>query len=245
MKVAVFGATSAIAQATARRFAADGADLALIGRSQERLDAVKSDLSVRGAKRVETFVADLAALDEHEALIERVWTQMDGLDAVLIAHGTLGDQPSSQANAAIMLHELTTNALSAMSLLTILANRFETRGTGCLAVITSVAGDRGRRSNYVYGSAKAALTTFSSGLRARFANSNVKVVTIKPGFVDTPMTAHITKKGPLFASPAAVGGRIYEAMLKGEDVVYVPWFWRPIMTAIVLLPERIFKKLKF
>src|SRR5581483_7706462 len=123
----------------------------------------------------------------------------------------------------VMLQEMTTNALSYLSLLTLLANRFERQRSGCIAVISSVAGERGRGSNYVYGSAKTAVTAFTSGLRARLSKSGISVVTIKPGFVDTPMTAGI-KKNALFAKPDAVGRRIYEAMLKGEDVVYVPRF---------------------
>jgi decaprenylphospho-beta-D-erythro-pentofuranosid-2-ulose 2-reductase len=130
-----------------------------------------------------------------------------------------------------------------MALMTLLANRFEEQRAGCIAVISSVAGDRGRGSNYVYGSAKAAVTAFSAGLRARMTKAGVSVVTVKPGFVDTPMTAAV-KKGPLFAKPDKVGKRIYEAMLKGEDVVYVPWFWSPIMLIIRSVPERIFKKTK-
>ena len=136
------------------------------------------------------------------------------------------------------------DALSYMSLLTLLGNAFEARRFGCIAVISSVAGDRGRASNYVYGSAKAAVSAFTSGLRARLSKAGVKVVTIKPGFVDTPMTSHL-KKGPLVAPPEKVGRRIYTAMLKGEDSVYTPWFWGPIMQVVRALPEPVFKRLKF
>jgi short-subunit dehydrogenase len=154
----------------------------------------------------------------------------------------LGDQKQSQADANIMLAELQTNAISYLSLMTWLANYFEAQKRGCLAVISSVAGDRGRGSNYVYGAAKGAVSLFAQGQRNRLSKSGVTVVTIKPGFVDTPMTAHL-KKNPLFASPAVVGRRIYAAMLKGESVVYVPWFWQWIMLLIRSIPESIFKKL--
>jgi len=225
----------------ARDFARDRAEILLVGRNPERLEIVRDDLLVRGAHSAEVLVADLADLSGHPRLIEEAVDRLGGLDAVLVAHGTLGDQKQSEANVDVMLQEMTTNALSYLSLLTILANRFEQQRSGCIAVISSVAGERGRGSNYVYGSAKAAVTAFTSGLRSRLAKSGVSVVTVKPGFVDTPMTAGI-KKNALFAQPSTVGRRIYEAMLKGEDVVYVPRFWAPVMLAIRLLPERLMKR---
>jgi short-subunit dehydrogenase len=244
LRLAVFGGTSAIAAETAKCFAADKADMVLIGRNEGRLQSVSADLLARGARRVETVVADLAALSDHERVVEQAWSALGGLDAVLIAHGTLGDQKRSEASTEFMLQEMTTNALSYMSLLTLLANRFEAQRAGCIAVISSVAGDRGRASNYVYGSAKAAVSAFTSGLRARLAKTGVSVVTVKPGFVDTPMTAGV-KKGPLFAKPDKVGKRIYEAMLKGESTVYTPYFWSFIMQGVRALPEPVFKRLKF
>lgn len=243
MKILILGATSAIAQETAKCFAADGADLVLVGRNAERLTQIGDDLKVRGAQQVTSIVADLADLSGHEKLIQEASEKFGGLDAVLLAHGTLGDQPKSEADVNEMLRQMNTNALSWMSLLTILGNYFEQKRGGCICVISSVAGERGRSSNYVYGSAKAAVTSFTSGLRNRLSKAGVSVVTIKPGFVDTPMAANV-KKGPLMAKPDKVGRRIYEAMLKGEDVVYIPWFWAPIMQVIRSVPERVFKKMK-
>jgi short-subunit dehydrogenase len=243
LKILILGATSAIAQETAKCFAGDGADLVLVGRNGERLSQIGDDLKVRGAHQVASIVADLDDLPNHQALITEAAEKFGGLDAVLLAHGSLGDQPKSQADVQETLQQFTTNALSWISLLTILGNYFEQRRSGCICVISSVAGERGRGSNYVYGSAKAAVTAFSSGLRARLAKVGVSVVTIKPGFVDTPMTVHV-KKGPLMAKADKTGRRIYEAMLKGEDVVYVPWFWAPIMQVIRAVPERVFKKTK-
>jgi short-subunit dehydrogenase len=243
LKVLILGATSAIAQETAKCFAADGADLVLVGRDATRLQQIGDDLKVRGAANVASIVADLAELEGHEKLLQEATEKLGGLDAVLIAHGTLGDQQRSQSETQEMLEQMRTNALSYMSLLTLLANQLEKQRAGCIAVISSVAGDRGRGSNYVYGAAKAAVTAFTSGLRNRLSKAGVSVVTIKPGFVDTPMTAGV-RKGPLFAKPDKVGRRIYEAMLKGEDVVYVPWFWAPVMGVVKAVPERVFKRLK-
>lgn len=243
MKILILGATSAIAQETAKCFAADGADLVLVGRDAGRLTRIGDDLKVRGAHQVTSIVADLADLTGHAALIREASEKFGGLDAVLLAHGTMGDQKQSEADVDEMLRQVNTNALSFLSLLTILGNYFEQRRAGCICVISSVAGERGRGSNYVYGTSKAAVTSFTSGLRNRLARAGVAVVTIKPGFVDTPMAAHV-KKGPLMAQPDKVGRRIYEAMLKGEEVVYVPWFWAPIMQVIRAIPERVFKKMK-
>lgn len=244
MKLLVVGASSAIAHGTARCFAADGAELFLVGRSADRLTDVQHDLEVRGAARVEIYTLDLNDLAQHGAMIDAAYAALGGLDAALIAHGTLPDQAAAQASVEQTMQEFQTNCLSAISLLTILANRFEQQRRGCIAAISSVAGDRGRSSNYVYGATKGALTVFLSGLRGRMEKAGVSVVTIKPGFVDTPMTAHL-KKNPLYAGPDAVGRRIYTAMLKGQDVVYVPWFWRYVMLLIRVLPEPIFKKLSF
>ncbi len=242
MKILIVGATSAIAHETAKFFARDGAELFLVGRSFEKLTAVRDDLKVRGAKRTEMLVLDLTDLDRHQELVDTAIGTLGGLDAVLIAHGTLGDQYKCQQSVAETLKEFTTNCTSVISLLTILANYFEQQKHGCVAVLSSVAGDRGRKSNYVYGAAKGALSIFLQGLRNRLSQAGVSVVTVKPGFVDTPMTASV-KKGLLFASPRKVGQGIYKAMKKGKEVVYLPWFWRPIMLVVRSIPEPVFKRL--
>src|SRR5262249_19542704 len=146
-----------------------------------------------GAKRVETFVLDLTALDRHQELFDTAVKALDGLDAMLVAHGTLGNQKASEQRVEVALKELTTNFTSVVSILTIAANYFEQQRRGCIAVISSVAGNRGRQSNYVYGTAKGGINVFLQGLRNRLYESGVSVVTIKPGFVDTPMTAAIKK----------------------------------------------------
>jgi decaprenylphospho-beta-D-erythro-pentofuranosid-2-ulose 2-reductase len=243
-RICIIGATSAIAHETAKVFAGQGAYLFLVARNRERLDAVADDLRVRGARKVETLVADLADMNRHAQLIDAAVTFLDRVDSVLVAHGTLPDQQQCQRDVEEAKEAFIINSFSYISLLTLLAQYFEQQGSGCIAVITSVAGDRGRRSNYLYGAAKAAVSTFLQGLRSRFFNSGVSVVTIKPGFVDTPMTASIPKNF-LFASASSVGKRIHRAMTSGKDVVYVPSFWRWIMGGIRLLPECVFKRLNF
>jgi decaprenylphospho-beta-D-erythro-pentofuranosid-2-ulose 2-reductase len=242
MRVLIIGATSAIAHETAKCFAQDGAELFLVARSAEKLKVIGNDLKVRGAKRIETFVLDVNDFERHQEMIEAAITSLDGLDMVLIAHGTLADQEKCQRSVAETLQEFTTNCTSIISLLTILADYFEQQRRGCIAVISSAAGDRGRQSNYVYGAAKGAVSIFLGGLRNRLSKSGVAVVTLKPGFVDTPMTATL-KKGPLFASASVVGKGVYAAMKSRKEVVYLPWFWRYIMLIIKSIPEPVFKKM--
>jgi decaprenylphospho-beta-D-erythro-pentofuranosid-2-ulose 2-reductase len=241
-RVLIIGATSAIAEATAREFARRGDRLFLVGRRGDALEAIATDLRLRGAPQVEVRVQDANDRASHEAMLDAAESAIGEIDAVLIAYGTLSDQAACQQSVERMLAEFDTNALSQMALCTHVANRFEARRRGTLAVISSVAGDRGRQSNYVYGAAKAAVSTFTSGLRQRLHKSGVAVVTIKPGFVDTPMTAAFPK-GPLWASPAAVGATIARAMIAGRPVVYAPWFWWGIMQIIRNIPERIFQRL--
>jgi short-subunit dehydrogenase len=167
---------------------------------------------------------------------------LGGIDIVLIAHGSLPDQKACEQDTQKTLEAINTNAISTISLLTYLANHFERQGRGTIAVISSVAGDRGRQSNYVYGTAKAAVTVFLQGLRNRLYKSGVQVLTIKPGFVDTPMTAAF-KKGLLWASPEEIAKAIYIAIATTKDIIYAPWYWRWILLIIRHIPEILFKRL--
>ena len=243
-KVLIIGATSAIAEAAARLFAARGDALFIVARNAEHLRLIAEDLSVRGAMRAATATLDVTDFAAHEALLDAAERELGSIDIVLVAHGTLSDQDECQRSVAAMRREFDINGISAMALLTVLANRMEARGSGTLAVISSVAGERGRQSNYVYGAAKAALSTFLGGLRQRLAKANVNVLTIKPGFVDTPMTAAITPKGALWAKPDRVAAGIVKAIDSGRSVVFLPWFWRWIMLVIRLIPEPVFKRIK-
>jgi short-subunit dehydrogenase len=215
----------------------------LVARDPAKLEIVANDLKARGAARVESFEMDANDLGRHGLVIHEAEEILEGLDIVLIAHGTLPDQKACEASFVETEKELKTNFLSVVALVTHLAHDFEKKGTGTIAVITSVAGDRGRASNYVYGTAKGATSIFLSGLRARLSRSGVAVIDIKPGFVDTPMTAGF-KRNFLFAPPEAVGRGVYKAILKKKDVVYLPWFWRWIMAGIRCIPEFVFKKMK-
>lgn len=238
----IIGATSAIAEATERLLAARGDALYLTARNEQLLAAIAADLTVRGSPRIATESLDANDLSAHEAMLERADRFLGGIDIALIAYGTLSDQKRCEGSVELTVRELYTNAISVVALLTRLANRMEQRGAGIIAVISSVAGDRGRGSNYVYGSAKALLTAFLSGLRQRLRPRGVAVVTIKPGFVDTPMTAAF-HKGVLWAKPARIGRGIVRALDRKRSTVYLPWFWRPIMFVVRALPESLFMRL--
>lgn len=242
-KILIIGATSAIAEATARLWAGEGHRLYLVARNGERLQAMAADLKIRGAESTGVGVLDLNDFARHQQALDDAVKALDGIDVVLIAHGTLGDQKACEQDFNLTLRELNTNAISVISLLTHLANRFEAQGHGTIAVISSVAGDRGRQSNYVYGTAKAAVTVFLQGLRQRLHKSGVHVLTLKPGFVDTHMTRDF-KKGVLWVKPEVVARRIAGSVAGRRDVVYAPGFWRLIMAVIKLIPEKIFKRIK-
>jgi decaprenylphospho-beta-D-erythro-pentofuranosid-2-ulose 2-reductase len=240
-KILVIGATSTIAQQVARLLCMEGVEIHLLGRDQVKLNDIAADLQVRGAK-VSVHTVDLNDLAAHQKVINESIDILGGLDLVLLAYGTLPDQPRCEQDTELATREITTNYLSAQSLLSILANHMEAQGSGSIAVISSVAGDRGRKSNYIYGSAKAGLTVYLQGLRNRLATKNVHVLTIKPGFVDTPMTRDF-KKGLLWVGPDKVARDIVRAIRKKRDVLYTPWYWQWIMLIIKLIPERIFKKM--
>lgn len=242
-KVLVLGATSAIAQATCRLLAERGARLYLVARNRERLEAVAKDLQVRGAAELHSEVRDLDDVSFHEGIVQRAERALGGIDGVLLAHGVLGDQKECETSWLAASKVLHTNFVGPASLLTHVANLLEPKKSGTIVVISSVAGDRGRQSNYVYGASKGGLSTWLQGLRNRLAPAGVRVITVKPGFVDTPMTAHLPKNG-LFAKPEAIAGGIMRAVAMKRNVVYLPLIWWPIMTIVRAVPEFLFKRLK-
>jgi short-subunit dehydrogenase len=240
--VLIVGATSAIAIACARRWAAQGARIFLVARNSQRLQQVADDLTARGAKLVAYHCLDINDIDRHAHMLADCQAKLGTLDIVLAAPGTLPDQAACQSDAAIAVREFTTNATALIALLTPVANVLEAQRSGTLAVISSVAGDRGRPSNYLYGSAKAALSTFCEGLNARLFKVGAHVLTIKPGFVATPMTAGLPLPGPLVASADKVAADIVHAIDKRKDVLYTRWFWRYIMLIIRSVPRFMFKR---
>lgn len=244
-RVLVVGATSGIAQAVSRRYAQRGARLFLVARDPTKAEAVAADLRARGAGAVDVFIMDANDTEKLEVMQRSAWQSLGHIDLALVAHGTLPDAERARTEAAYLIREFRTNAESVIACLAELAQRFQSQGNGVLAVIGSVAGDRGRASNYAYGAAKSAVHAFSSGLRAQMFRHGVHVITIKPGFVATQMTAKLGLPALLTAQPDAVAARIQGAVDNRRNVVYTPGFWWLIMAVIRLLPEALFKRLKF
>ena len=239
-RIVVLGATSGIAQACIRLWAARGDSLFLVARNADKLNAVAADASVRGAAHVDTTAADLDDTATHPALLAHAVNSLAGLDIAFIAFGVLGDSGDhSFASAEAVLH---TNLVAPVSAITWLGDYFAQRHMGTLAVMSSVAGDRGRKSNYIYGASKAGLSAFVDGLRNRIDREGVRVMTIKPGPVRTAMTEGM-KGSEKFADVEKVAATLVKEIDKGTDVVYVPGIWRIIMTVVRAIPERIFKKM--
>ena len=236
--IAIFGATSDIAVAVGRIYAEAKWRLVLVGRDKPALAAIKADLDVRGAADVAVQIADFMKISELPAVAETAFTQNSGLDVALVAYGTLPDQPAA----------LTANFTSPVVLLNELARRFAAQAAsgriGTLAAISSVAGDRGRMSNYIYGAAKGGLQRYLQGLRHRLHGAGIAVLDIRPGFVSTKMTAHLKQGGPLWAKPGKVAADIAKAIAARRAVLYTPWFWRGVMLVIRSVPSAIFHRTK-
>ena len=244
MNVAIFGATSAIAKFVARNYAATGANLYLYARDAEKLDALSNDLRIHGASMTVCRVVDFA---NREALLEiekSLQAEAIAFDQALVAFGTLTAQDHAEADTGYLIDELTLNGLHVNALTALLARQMIDNRSGHITVIGSVAGDRGRPSNYAYGSAKALVDTFCSGLSITAQKHGVSLLLIKPGFVDTPMTSDLDLPTPLVASAEYVGGKIHSwAQRKESGVRYVPGYWRIIMLIIRLIPGFIFRRL--
>lgn len=234
--------TSAIAEQVARRYAGRGARLFLAARNNEQLEAIAQDLRVRGADAVAAFSCDFNDLASFGGMLEVLDEQLGSPDRVLIAYGTLPDQADAEQNPDAAARALHINFNSPAVLLNMLAGRLQSGSA--IAVITSVAGERGRQSNYVYGAAKGGLSRFVEGLRHRLAPKGVRVIDVRPGFVDTPMTDGMNKSGPLWAKPDKVASDIERALEKRDGPLHTPWFWGPIMGIITRVPARIFHKTK-
>jgi short-subunit dehydrogenase len=236
--VAIFGATSAIAAECARLYAARGARLYLVGRDARKLQSLVDEL---GASVAGSASQDFDETERAEACVADALRTLGQLDIALIAHGLLGDQRESEVSLACAEQIARTNYLSVMALVLALANHFEQRRGGHLAVLSSVAAERGRPRNYSYAAAKSALNTYLQGVRSRLYRAGVQVHTIKLGPVDTPMTA-THKKNALFAQPDAAARGIARAIDRGVAEAFVPGFWQFIMPVVKNLPEAIFQR---
>ena len=242
-RIIVLGALSDIAEATCRLYAAEGAKLVLAGRDRKRLESVAADLRVRGCAQVEVASVDLAKVDPEKSLAD--WgAKLGGVDIILLAYGALGDQRDVERDLGAAATLIDVNFKSAALWCLAAANALEAQRQGALVVIGSVAGDRGRQSNYLYGATKAGLGILVQGIAHRLAPSGARAVLIKPGFVDTAMTAHIEKKGALWSSPEKVAALIRKAAASGRPIAYVPGYWRLIMTVIKSVPAQIFHRTK-
>lgn len=240
-KILIVGATSAIAKEFARLYASQ-AEFYLVGRNQEQLELLSSDLKTRGAVRCNYCISDALEFDQHAEIIKKARNELTKIDIALVAHGYLGDQTRAEYEFSELLKISQTNYTGVVTYLSAIANCLQEQKYGTLLAISSVAGDRGRKSNYIYGSAKAALATFLSGLRNRLSRFGVHVITVKPGFVDTPMTKDF-KKGILWVQPLCIAKGMQKAIEKKSNSIYLPGVWRLIMMIIRNIPEAIFKKM--
>ena len=238
----ILGATSAMAEALARIYAAERADLVLVGRRADRLEEMAADLRARGAAHVTVAAADLG--DASRAAEQLADWSAGPIAALHVFYGVLTDQPRAEADLAYAERTLGVNFTSAALWSLAAANLLEAQRHGVLVVVGSVAGDRGRQSNYVYGAAKAGLGALVQGIAHRLAlrGGDARAVLVRPGFVDTPMTDHLKKGGPLWARPEDVARAIRKAAKGKAPVVYAPWFWQGIMLVIRLLPAPIFHR---
>lgn len=242
-RILILGATSAIAVEVARQYALAGYDLVFSGRDLSSLERLAADFQIRYQIQASCFSFHAEDWEEHARFLDKVLEKTGGLDGVLLAFGSLGEHALALKDFSEAKKMIDCNFVGACSICHHLANYFVERGRGFIAAISSVAGDRGRQSNYVYGAAKGGFSIFLQGLRNRLHPLGVDVITIKPGFIDTAMTYGL-EKVPFVSSPESIAPQIYRAIQKGKDVVYAPPFWRYVMGIIKLIPERIFKRLK-
>jgi decaprenylphospho-beta-D-erythro-pentofuranosid-2-ulose 2-reductase len=238
--ILIIGAKSDIAKATAREYAKHGYDLYLAARNVDELSEFANDVTVRTQQTVKTVELDILDYQSHQAFYEQLEEKPLG---VIAAVGYLGKQKVAQLEFQEAQLIIDTNYTGLVSLFNIIANDFERRRNGFIVGISSVAGDRGRKSNYVYGSAKSALSTYLSGLRNRLYDAQVHVMTVKPGFVATQMTEGMDLPEKLTGQPEEVASDIYKAQQKNKNVLYTKWMWRWIMLIIKAVPEWKFKRM--
>lgn len=241
--ILIIGATSAIAQAFIEYMAVGDNKLFLVARNKDKLNTIKNNLRIKQNTNIATSILDVNEHNNHNSMFDSAKSYLGKIDIILMAHGTLPDQKECEKKVETAVFEFGINALSTIALCLKAAKIFEEQNSGLLVVITSVSGDRGRQSNYIYGSAKGAVNIFLQGLRNRLTKYDVNVLTVKPGFVDTPMTAHLSKN-LLFSQPEAIAKGIIKAINKNKSKeIYLPGYWRIIMFIIKCIPGKIFNKL--
>jgi len=236
--VLIIGAKSDIAKATARKYAKQGFDLYLAARNVDELEEFTKDIITRTQRSIKLLELDILDYDSHQSFYDNLNEKPFG---VISAVGYLGNQEKAQSDFSETKKIIDTNYTGVVSLFNIIAYDFEKRKSGFIVGISSVAGDRGRKSNYVYGAAKAALTTYLSGLRNRLYSAQVHVLTVKPGFVATKMTEKLDLPKKLTVQPEEVAEDIYRAQQNSKNVLYTKWIWRWVMPIIKMIPEWKFK----
>lgn len=247
-RVVILGATSSIAEASARLLAGRGCSLVLLARNEQRLETIAQDLRLRGAADVKTRIIDLATEEDKAGRLLEVERTCGAIDALLVFYGVLGDQATASSDLSELESLIQSNFTSVAQWVTASLPLLErsTAESPVVLVVSSVAGDRGRRSNYVYGSAKAGLSTFMQGVAHDLASSSrIRAVVIKLGMVRTAMTAHLDTSGALWSDREDAARLIVSAMSGSRSVVYVPGWWRVVMLAVRSLPEVIFRRLNF
>lgn len=242
--VVILGATSAMARAATQAFARDGYSLVLGARNPEENERIAADLRIRFQAPCHALPFDALAFDTHEAFVDACHAVLDtDPTGIVVFFGFMAEQVDAQNDFALARAMIDANLSGVISVVERFAARFEHRKSGFIGIVSSVAGDRGRQSNYIYGASKAGLSAYTQGLRNRLFASGVTVTTIKPGFVDTKMTYGLPLPGPLVATAEQAGNDIHRAVVRGKNIAYVPFFWRYLMIIIRAIPEWQFKKM--
>jgi len=240
--ILVFGANSAICHEVLKIYALAGANFFLVGRNQEKLLAINADLIARGGTVVGTASYDFNDWQQHDGCVIEAFERLGNIDIAIVAHGSLPDQVECETSSAAVKACMDDNFVSVAIIVKACAQQLALQGSGTLAVVSSVAGDRGRKSNYTYGAAKAGIDTLIQGLQGRFSGSRVKIINIKPGMIISPMTSEM-QHSAIWSTPERVAPAIHRAIAKGRKVCYVPGYWRLIMLIIRWLPTGVLAKL--
>ncbi len=241
--ILIFGSTSTLASKTAEYYAKNGANFMLVARSSEKLETLKKHLLVLGAGQIESSRFDFLNVDDIDKLVDKCWETFNQFNLAIIAQGTLTEQKKAENDSVYLLKEISINCDSVLLSMRAIANKMEQQKSGCLAVFGSVAGDRGRPSNYFYGAMKSAIEAVAEGMRARLYKSNIHLLLIKPGIIKTQMTSHINNlPEKLTSTPDVVAKDIVDAIQNSKNVLYTPSYWRYIMFVICAIPRFIFNK---